>query len=590
MLAKPEFDKNDFMWRLSTAVTVLSGLFTFIVFVLIIVNYLLIRAADPIDNLMLSDMRDEYAAMLEQDEAFAQRIRDLDLITRKAFFTTQEHLRIGGLMLLVGVVIFLVAFKNMGRWKPDVPELAETPMAETEWLSYAQSRQYLTWVCIAILAGGLLASFLTESHVTVDMAALINASTVEAAQENAGEVEGVPAVAKEFPDWDAIQLNWPSFRGPGAYGRAHFTNAPTEWDIETGTAIRWKTEVPLGTNSPVIWGNRLFLSAADDVARTVYCYDTETGELLWERTLETFPGTPDSPPSATEETGFAAPTLAVHGDQVFAVFANADIASYDFEGNFIWGMNLGVPDNHYGHSSSLLAYGALVYVQMDTSDEARLLALNAATGKQVWIAERERISWASPIVAQTPAGAQIILCSEDDVDAYDPESGELLWSQTVLGGEVAPSAAYSDGIVFAANEYAMGAAIRVSGTQGAVESEILWEWDDMLPEVASPIGDGERFYFATSMGELVSLDAQTGEEVWVEELSMAGFYSSPVLVGDRIYVSDMDGTMYIVRASADFELIASQANAEQTFATPAFMDGRIYLRTAEHLYCIENDA
>lgn len=475
--------------------------------------------------------------------------------------------------------------------KPDVPKLAETPMAKTGLSSYSQSRQYLMWVCVAILGGGLVASFLTESHVMADVAALVRDSAEDdAADEDEGATEGARAVTKEFPGWDTMRLNWPNFRGPGGYGVAHFTNAPTKWDFETGTAIRWKTDVPLGTNSPVIWGDRLFISGADEVARTVYCHDTETGELVWKRTLETFSGTPDGPPSATEETGFAAPTLAVHGDQVFAIFANADIASYDFEGNFIWGMNLGIPDNHYGHSSSLLAYGRLVYVQMDTSDEARLLALDAATGEVVWIAERERISWASPILAQTPAGAQIILCSEEDVDAYDPETGELLWSQTVLGGEVAPSAAYSDGIVFAANEYAMGAAIRVSGTKGAVESEILWEWDDMLPEVASPVGDGERFYFATSMGELVSLDAKTGEEVWVEELSMGGFYSSPVLVGDRIYVSDMDGTMYIVRASAKFELIASHANGEETVATPAFMDGRIYLRTAEHLYCIENDS
>ena len=591
MLAKPEFEKNDFMWRLSTAVTVLSGLFTLIVFILIIVNYLQVRSADPIDNLMLSNMRDEYAATLEQNDALAQRIRDLDLLTRKAFFTSQELLRFGGLMLLVGVVVFLVAFKNMGRWKPDVPDLAETPMAETEWLSYAQSRQYLMWVCVAILAGGLGASFLTENYVTADMAALVKASGEEdAAEAHDGDVEDTAAATKEFPDWDAMQLNWPSFRGPGGYGIAHFDNAPTEWDLETGASIRWKTPITIGTNSPVIWGNRLFISGADEESNTVYCYDTETGELQWERTLQKFDNTPDSPPSATEETGYAAPTLAVHGDQVFAIYANADIASYDFEGNFVWGMNLGSPDNHYGHSSSLLAYGDLVYVQLDTSGEAKLVALNAATGKEAWAAEREYISWASPIVAPTPAGAQIILCSEENVDAYDPVSGKLLWSHSVLGGEVAPSPAYSNGIIFAANEYAMGAAIRVSGTEGAVESEVIWEWDDMLPEVSSPIGDGERFYFATAMGELVSLDANTGEEVWVEELSMGGFYSSPVLVGDRIYVSDMDGTMYIVRAGAEYELIATQTNAEQTFATPAFMDGRIYLKTAEHLYCIENDA
>lgn len=395
------------------------------------------------------------------------------------------------------------------------------------------------------------------------------------------------ADAKEYPTWDAMQLNWPSFRGPGSSGRAHFTNAPVDWDVEAGTGIRWKVELPLpGGNSPVVWGNKVFVSGADEESREVYCFDTETGEMLWKRTLEPFEGTPAESPSVNEETGQAAPTMVVHGDQVFAMFANADVVSYDVEGTFLWGRNFGIPNNHYGHSSSLLAYGGLLYIQLDQMSGAKLLALDAATGESVWEKERELISWASPILAQTPFGPEVILVSEENVDAYDPVTGDLIWSQACLGGEVAPSPAYSDGLVFAANEYAMASAIQLSGSAGAVQSKILWQYDNYLPEVSSPVGDGERFYFATSVGDLVCLDAKTGEELWVEEVD-EGFYSSPVLVGDRLYILDREGTMYIVRAASEYELLGSPSMGESTFATPAFMDGRIYVRTENKLYCIE---
>jgi outer membrane protein assembly factor BamB len=247
---------------------------------------------------------------------------------------------------------------------------------------------------------------------------------------------------------------------------------------------------------------------------------------------------------------------------------------------------MGSIENHYGHSSSLLAYGGLLYVQFDQVENGELIALNAADGKEVWAMARDEISWASPIIAPTPFGPQLILVSEENVDGYDPQTGKLLWREEVLGGEVAPSPAYSNGIVFAANEYAMATAIRIDESGDTITTEVAWDYDEVLPEVSSPVGDGERFYFATSIGDLVCLDANTGEELWLEEMD-DGFYSSPVLVNDRLYILDMPGMMYIVKAGSEYELIAKIDMGELTFATPAFMDGRIYIRTEGHLYCIE---
>ena len=159
----------------------------------------------------------------------------------------------------------------------------------------------------------------------------------------AAPTPGAPE-ASAYPNWETVQKNWPSFRGPGGYGVAFYTTAPTEWDAASGKNIKWKAEVPLpGSNSPVVWEKRLFLSGATETSREIFCFDTETGKLLWRKVLDKFPGTPEKGPKVGEETGYAASTVTAQGDRVMAIFANGDLACYDFDGVFKWGKNLGAP-------------------------------------------------------------------------------------------------------------------------------------------------------------------------------------------------------------------------------------------------------
>ncbi|MCK5557300.1 MAG: PQQ-binding-like beta-propeller repeat protein, partial [Candidatus Hydrogenedentes bacterium] len=309
-------------------------------------------------------------------------------------------------------------------------------------------------------------------------------------------------------------------------------------------------------------------------------------DLVWKRAVENLPGTPGTVPKVGEDTGYAAPTLAVHGDKAFAIFANGDLVCFDLEGNQRWGLNVGMPDNHYGHSSSLIAYENLLLVQYDHNSEAKLMAFNIETGKQAWVAPRKRISWSSPAYVHTPLGVQLILNSEEDVDAYDPRSGALLWTEQCLSGEVAPSAAFGGSTVFVANEYAVASAIRLETSGGATQTEVVWQWDEILPEVASPVATDERCYIASAMGDIVCLDIETGAKVWSHEFDK-GFYSSPIRVGDRIYALDRAGTMHIFKTGPEFELIGSPKLAEPTSATPAYLDGRIYVRTDDYIICIE---
>lgn len=567
---RQQFEGNESAWRLVMAVAVVSGLFSFIVCVLLIANYVQIRIAKPLDDPALLQLRQQLAETpaADEDEQLVGQIRAMDLLARKAFFTSQAHLRMGGYLLLGGVVVLLTSLKLAARWRIRPPVPPDEDLSKEYWHSSSRAKELITFSAVLLAIASLLAAFLTPLQVPA--------------------ISLDETAAPSFPDWETIRRNWPSFRGPGGYGVAYHTTAPTDWDGESSRNIRWKVEVPLpGFNSPVVWGDRLLLSGATRKVREVYCYDTNTGELVWKKPVENLPGTPETMKRLGDDTGYSAPTLAVHGDKMFAIFANGDLVCFDLEGNQRWGLNLGVPDNHYGHSSSLIAYETLLFVQYDDHSAPKLMAFNVETGKQEWVMLRKLISWASPAYIHTPLGVQLILYSTEEVDAYDPRSGALLWTEQCLGGEVGPSPAFGGSIVFVANEYSYEAsAIRLDTSGAAVQTEVIWKWDETLPEVASPVATDEHCYIASAMGDIVCLDIKTGEQVWLHEFDK-GFYSSPILVGDRIYALDRVGTTHIFKTGAQFELIGSPKLGEPVSTTPAFLDGRIYVRTDKHLLCIE---
>ncbi len=215
MLEKREFDRNDFLWRVSTAVTVVSGFFSLIVFVLLVINYMQFRTADPVNDPMLTQMRQDYAASPQKDEALAVRIRALELINRKAIFTTMAQIQTGSALLMVGVVVFMISFKYSIRWQREKPELEEVPTADREFLALAQSRQMIMWTGVGILAVGMGAAVLTQSNLN-KVGAMAPTDAAAAPGETGPTTETAVAVL-EPPKWEDIEKNWPSFRGPGSW-------------------------------------------------------------------------------------------------------------------------------------------------------------------------------------------------------------------------------------------------------------------------------------------------------------------------------------------------------------------------------------
>jgi len=555
----------SFGFRVARRIAFLAALLAGILSVLMIANFIQTKSVDPLHSVPLTRLM----ARLQdnpEDVSLKEEIRALDLLARKAYFTYQWQLRTGGYLLLAFVLVLLLALKYMSSFRMNLPDLSREAAADESGKPALLSRR-------AVLYGGA-ALFL----IAFGLGLLSQSDMKRGGLPAAGKA---PAAA-DFPGLEEIRSNWPGFRGPEGNAVAYVSGAPTDWDGPSGRNVLWKTPVPLpGHNSPIVWGKRIFLSGADRKTQAVFCFDADTGKILWRTELNDIPGSPADRPKVTEDTGFAAPTMTTDGRRVFVLFATGDLACLDFEGRRIWAKNLGTPDNHYGLGSSLIMYQDLLLLQFDQNPGGRLLAFKAPTGDKAYDQPREvAISWASPILVDTGRRTELILNANPFVTGHDPRTGRELWRVACMQGEIAPSPAFADGQVFAVNEYARLAAIKLGDAPA-----IAWEQLDDLPDVSSPLATRDFVFLPTGFGTVSCLDAKTGKRLWFHEFK-DGFYSSPILAGDSVFLMDMKGVTMVFKAGAEFQPVSQNALGERAVAIPAFMPGRIYIRGDKNLYGI----
>lgn len=572
------FKTNDSVVRAASATAAVSGSLCLLISTLLVLNYWQVSTLDPLNLPELIQMREQLAAAPESAGETIETIRAMDLLARATFFTSQSMLRTGGLVALIAALVFLAALRLAVHYAARPPEPGVAGPAPRYWLERSRARELVVFMGGLWLLAALLAAVFTRLEIPVP-----EPETATAAAQETGAAE--EAAALVIPDWDTVQRQWPNFRGPGGLGKAHYTTAPVQWDVASGEHILWKTEVPVqGFNSPVVWEDRVYLSGADKETREVFCFQADTGELLWRTRVGPPAGAPVELPKVNEDTGYAAPSLAAQGDVACALFGTGHLACVNKDGALRWEKFLGVPDNHYGHGSSLIIFEKLLLVQYDQRKNGALYAFDLDSGAEAWKQERKHISWASPILAGAPDNTMLGLVSTKNLDVYEPRAGTLLWSIECLSGEIGPSPGYGAGMFFTANDYADASAIRPPKESGG-EAEIVWQFYDSLPDISSPLATDTFFYLLTSRGEIICLRPEDGEVAWVHEHENP-FFASAIQVGDRIYAVDKEGTVLIFKNADTYEQLAALSLGEGAVATPAFLDKRIYARTMNTLMCI----
>jgi len=417
-------------------------------------------------------------------------------------------------------------------------------------------------------------------------------------------------------------LHWPSFRGPAAGGVADGMNLPDAWNGPTGANIKWKTPIPgLAHSSPVVWGDKVFVTAAvssranvtfkpglygegtasDDnsVHRwQVFCLDKRTGKVIWERTA--YEGVPKE--KRHIKATYANATPATDGRIVAVLFGSQGLYAFNLDGKPLWKKDLGkldagaydVPSYEWGTASSPIIYKDIVIVQCDQQKGSFLLAVDARTGETVWRVERDELpSWGTPNVYTLGARAELVINASNFIRGYDPRTGQELWR---LGGSskiTAPTPIFTKELIFVASGRRPEApifAIRpgASGDITPGRDFVAWRKQQRGPYMPTPLVYGEFLYTLGNAGVFDCYDWRTGEEIYRERIPHqgSGFSASPVAADGRIYVSGEDGDIFVIQAGRQFKLAATNPMGELLMATPALSGGMMLVRTERHLFAI----
>ena len=422
--------------------------------------------------------------------------------------------------------------------------------------------------------------------------------------------------------------NWPSFRGPQASGIVEGQPTPTNWDAEKSTNVVWKIPIPgLAHSSPVVWGNKLFITSAVsseakpyfrhglygdvDTAEDyklkhqwkLYCLDKRTGKILWEKVAHE--GVPKT--KRHIKSTHANSTPATDGKYVVAFFGSEGLHCYDLNGKLLWSKDLGIldagwfydPEYQWGTASSPIIYKNLVIVQCDVQKDSFIGAFDIKTGKELWRTKRdEHPSWGSPTVYEGKGRAEIITNATRAIRAYDPMSGKELWSMTGNPEVTATTPIIAHDLIFVVNHYRPNQpiyAIRPGATgdislkkNETTNASVAWSYQQGGAYMPTPLVYGDLLYVCPNNGALRVFNAKTGERVYQERIGGTGgsYSASPVASSGKIYFPSEDGEIFVVRAGPKYELLATNKMGELLMATPAISDGMIFVRGISHLFAL----
>lgn len=505
--------------------------------------------------------------------------RELDYLYRASYFQTQDKRRFGLRLLGVGLLVFCLLLGAERFFLP--PELSVPK-------GYPVSPEHDSGELIATTVCGVVALFSVLAYIRRSSSRPLpdRSDTVAVASKTAADVPATvfesgrqpsPTAAKTPVLAEAVEAEthqWPQFRGSLLPNR----NAlPANWRFRE----KWKTAIASpGYNSPVVWDGSVFLTGADEKARTLFCYDVQTGKEKWRVVCDKAPQVPE----VSEDTGLAPPTVCVDAERVYAIFGTGEMVCCSHTGETVWRKQLPFPDITYGYASSPLLLGDRIIVQYDLNEAQTLYAFNVLNGATLWEKKRDAApSWSSPVACVADGKAIIFTAGCRTAEAYDAQTGDSLWRLECMGGEVAASGAARDGIFYFSNTGAF------TGAFSSTDGKILFKNEDTpSPDVSSAVLYNDLYLLFTSGGSVLGIDAKDGKELFEENFDN-GFYASPVAVGGKIIAANLDGDLLLLSATREkLTVEAKYALKTKLFAVPALSQGNLIVRTGENdLICLE---
>jgi outer membrane protein assembly factor BamB len=392
--------------------------------------------------------------------------------------------------------------------------------------------------------------------------------------------------------------DWPEWRGPRRSGYTEEVDLPLTWGGKEQENVLWKVAVDFGHSSPIVWGDRVFLTASVTKARgeaslkainqqhRVVCYRASDGTKLWQTDIE--PGSWDT------VFGFAVSTPVTDGKRLFALFGSATVAALDLDGKLLWQKKLPGPFKAEWLSSSPLLSRDTLFVFCDVSDDYWLLPLDAKTGAVRWQRQRKQHQKAhnsSPLLVIVKDQPQFVVAAQGAVLALDPRSDKEIWS-CKWGGNRYPSLVAGPGLVYVTGEGGESLAIDPTGEGDVSKTHVKWRHRKAPQGFGSPVLVGEYLYRASPPGIIRCWKVSDGQLVFEERVPEVPTYPSPVATKDgRIYFASA-GKSCIIKAGPKLKVLATnvlevgKGEGGSNGPSPAVSKGRIFLRSPKSLYCI----
>jgi outer membrane protein assembly factor BamB len=420
------------------------------------------------------------------------------------------------------------------------------------------------------------------------------------------------------------ERQWPGYRGYLASGVLDNANLPLSFSFENNINIRWKVKIPgMGLSSPAIWGDRLFLTTAEsegdkagykpgiygDVSPVedssvhewkVFCFDKNTGKLLWSKTACTgIPKIKRHPKSTHANT-----SIALDGEHAVAFFGSEGLYCYDFDGNLLWQKNFGVlksiwsvmKNAEWEFASSPIIYEGTVIVQCDVLENSFVAAYDVKTGRELWKKDRDEISgWCTPNIYSYNGRTYVVLNGYKHRGAYDFKTGEEIWRMSGGGDIQIPTPIIGENLIYFNSAHGKSfpiLAVRKSATgditlkEGETSNDgVAWSHPRMGSYMHTMLLYRNKLYNVNWNGTINCLDPVSGNVLYNAKIGKSeSFVASPVASDGRIYIVSEEGIVYIIGDGDEFKLIAEIPMNDICMTAPAITEGMIYFRTQNYLY------
>lgn len=382
---------------------------------------------------------------------------------------------------------------------------------------------------------------------------------------------------------------WTRFRGPNGTGIAAASSIPSQW---TSSDWSWQLDLPgKGHSSPVVWGERLFLTSAeqDGAQRLVLAIQVSDGRILW---TQRFLG---SEHTKHQLNSFASPTPCVDAERVYVSWSSPEsylVVALDHAGNEAWRCDLGPYVSQHSAGPSPIVYENLLIVGNDQDGESFLVALDKTSGQVVWKTPRrsDHVSYATPCVYERPGGTPelVFLSGAHGVSGLDPRTGAVFWELAAFDKRTVASPVCGEGLVLGSCGSGAGGNYVVAvrpGQNGGVPAELAFKIEKSANYVPTPIVYGSRLFLWSDQGVASCVQLPTGKILWQRRVG-GNYFGSPIWLDGRLVSMSSDGEVVIIAAADEYELLGRIELEELSHSTPAVAGGRLFLRTESRLHAL----